>query len=74
MIAPSGMMDGIIQTLREALDGAGYENLPIMSYSTKFASGTTDRFVMWQNPLRHLAIERHTRWTLQTEERRLRRV
>lgn len=39
MIAPSGMMDGIIQTLRDALDGAGYENLPIMSYSTKFASG-----------------------------------
>ncbi len=39
MIAPSGMMDGIIQTLREALDGAGYVNLPIMSYSTKFASG-----------------------------------
>ncbi|QOY51651.1 porphobilinogen synthase [Candidatus Sulfurimonas baltica] len=39
MIAPSGMMDGIIVTLREALDGAGFENLPIMSYSTKFASG-----------------------------------
>ncbi|OHE07139.1 MAG: delta-aminolevulinic acid dehydratase [Sulfurimonas sp. RIFOXYD12_FULL_33_39] len=39
MIAPSGMMDGIIQTLREALDSAGYVNLPIMSYSTKFASG-----------------------------------
>ncbi|MCW8837089.1 MAG: porphobilinogen synthase [Thiovulaceae bacterium] len=39
MIAPSGMMDGIIQTLRDALDEAGYENLPIMSYSTKFASG-----------------------------------
>ena len=39
MIAPSGMMDGIIETLREALDEAGYENLPIMSYSTKFASG-----------------------------------
>ncbi len=39
MIAPSGMMDGIIKTLREALDGAGFENLPIMSYSTKFASG-----------------------------------
>jgi len=39
MIAPSGMMDGIIETLREALDKAGYENLPIMSYSTKFASG-----------------------------------
>jgi len=39
MIAPSGMMDGIIVTLREALDASGYENLPIMSYSTKFASG-----------------------------------
>jgi porphobilinogen synthase len=39
MIAPSGMMDGIIETLRTALDGAGFENLPIMSYSTKFASG-----------------------------------
>ena len=39
MIAPSGMMDGIIETLRSALDEAGFENLPIMSYSTKFASG-----------------------------------
>lgn len=38
MIAPSGMMDGIIFTLRKALDENGYENLPIMSYSTKFAS------------------------------------
>ncbi|MFT7003283.1 MAG: porphobilinogen synthase [Sulfurimonas sp.] len=39
MIAPSGMMDGIIETLRDALDANGYENLPIMAYSTKFASG-----------------------------------
>lgn len=39
LIAPSGMMDGIIETLRDALDSEGYENLPIMSYSTKFASG-----------------------------------
>jgi len=39
MIAPSGMMDGIIETLRTALDGNGFENLPVMSYSTKFASG-----------------------------------
>lgn len=39
MIAPSGMMDGIISTLRTALDEHGYENLPIMAYSTKFASG-----------------------------------
>ena len=39
LIAPSGMMDGIIETLRGALDSGGYESLPIMSYSTKFASG-----------------------------------
>ena len=38
MIAPSGMMDGMISSLRVALDGGGFENLPIMSYSTKFAS------------------------------------
>lgn len=38
MIAPSGMMDGIIETLRDALDENGFENLPIMAYSTKFAS------------------------------------
>ena len=38
MIAPSGMMDGMIEALREALDNEGFINLPIMSYSTKFAS------------------------------------
>lgn len=38
MIAPSGMMDGIIETLRKTLDENGFENLPIMAYSTKFAS------------------------------------
>jgi len=38
MIAPSGMMDGMIQAIRGGLDSAGFENIPIMSYSTKFAS------------------------------------
>jgi len=38
MIAPSGMMDGMITAIRKALDGAGFINLSIMSYSTKFAS------------------------------------
>lgn len=38
MIAPSGMMDGIIACLRETLDENGFENLPVMAYSTKFAS------------------------------------
>jgi len=38
MIAPSGMMDGMITAIREALDGANFSHIPIMSYSTKFAS------------------------------------
>ena len=38
MLAPSGMMDGMISAMREALDANGFEQLPIMSYSTKFAS------------------------------------
>ncbi len=38
MIAPSGMMDGMIVAIRESLDSEGFTNLPIMSYSTKFAS------------------------------------
>lgn len=38
MIAPSGMMDGMIRSIREALDEAGFSHIPVMSYSTKFAS------------------------------------
>ena len=38
MIAPSGMMDGMVGAIRGALDGAGYENLPIMSYAAKYES------------------------------------
>jgi porphobilinogen synthase len=38
MVAPSAMMDGQVGTIREALDEAGYENLPIMAYSAKYAS------------------------------------
>ena len=38
VIAPSDMMDGRVGTIREALDENGYENLPIMAYSAKYAS------------------------------------
>ena len=38
MIAPSGMMDGMIEAIRDGLDRAGFTHIPIMSYSTKFAS------------------------------------
>jgi porphobilinogen synthase len=38
MVAPSDMMDGHIAAMREALDAAGFESIPIMGYSAKFAS------------------------------------
>jgi len=38
MVAPSGMMDGMVKTIREALDKSGFVNLPIMSYAVKYAS------------------------------------
>jgi len=38
MVAPSGMMDGMIETIREALDNTGFPNLPIMSYAVKYSS------------------------------------
>jgi porphobilinogen synthase len=38
MIAPSAMMDGQVGAIRQALDGNGFEGLPIMAYSSKFAS------------------------------------
>lgn len=38
MIAPSGMMDGMITAIRQALDTHGFSHIPVMSYSTKFAS------------------------------------
>lgn len=39
MVAPSDMMDGDVEAIRDALDANGYENTPIMGYSAKFASG-----------------------------------
>lgn len=39
MIAPSAMMDGMVGTIRSYLDKGGFSHIPIMSYSTKFASG-----------------------------------
>jgi porphobilinogen synthase len=38
MVAPSDMMDGRVAEIRTALDENGYENLPIMAYSAKYAS------------------------------------
>jgi porphobilinogen synthase len=38
MVAPSGMIDGMIGAIREALDENGFSSLPIMSYAAKYAS------------------------------------
>lgn len=38
MVAPSDMMDGRIGFIREKLDEAGFENIPIMAYSAKYSS------------------------------------
>ena len=39
IIAPSGMMDGQVAAIRGALDGAGFNDTPILAYAAKYASG-----------------------------------
>ncbi len=38
VIAPSGMIDGMVRAIRHGLDGAGFEHIPIYSYSVKYNS------------------------------------
>ena len=38
MVAPSGMMDGMVGAIRQGLDAAGFTHVPIMSYAAKYAS------------------------------------
>ena len=38
IVAPSGMMDGMVAAIRSALDGEGFEHIPILSYAVKYAS------------------------------------
>jgi porphobilinogen synthase len=39
LVAPSGMLDGMVQAIRRGLDDQGFSHLPIMAYSAKYASG-----------------------------------
>lgn len=39
VIAPSGMMDGMVKAIRYGLDQHGFTNIPILSYAVKYASG-----------------------------------
>jgi porphobilinogen synthase len=38
VIAPSGMIDGMVGGIRSALDGAGFQHISVMSYAAKYAS------------------------------------
>lgn len=38
IVAPSGMLDGMVKAIRGGLDGAGLDHIPIMAYSAKYAS------------------------------------
>lgn len=38
IVAPSGMMDGMVAAIRQALDAAGFSHIPILSYAAKYAS------------------------------------
>ena len=39
LVAPSGMLDGMVRAVRQGLDAAGFTWLPILSYAAKYASG-----------------------------------
>jgi len=39
VVAPSGMMDGMVAAIRKGLDAAGFTDIPILSYAAKYASG-----------------------------------
>jgi porphobilinogen synthase len=39
LVAPSGMLDGMVRAIRQGLDAAGFSHLPILSYAAKYASG-----------------------------------
>lgn len=39
IIAPSGMVDGMVRAIRAGLDAGGFEHIPILSYAAKYSSG-----------------------------------
>ena len=44
VLAPSGMMDGMVQAMRQALDSHGYTHIPILSYAVKYCSALYGAF------------------------------
>jgi len=63
IIAPSDMMDGRVDAIRTALDDAGFQNIPILSYAAKFASGFYGPFREAADSAPHFGDRRSSRWT-----------
>ncbi len=70
MVAPSGMMDGMVAAIRNGLDDAGYQEMPIMSYAAKYESAFTGRSAMRRTAHRRSVIGDTTRWIPRTPARR----
>ena len=62
MVAPSGMIDGMVGAIRAALDAAGFPHLPIMSYSAKYASAFYGPFREAAESARSSATVAAIRW------------
>ena len=60
------MMDGFVSAIRDGLDEAGFEMVPILSYSVKYAPPFTVHFEMLRTPHRNLEIARPIRWISNT--------
>ena len=71
IIAPSNMMDGFVRAIREGLDEAGYQNIPIMSYSVKYASAFYGLSVKRRILHLNLVTVKPIKWTPLMQEKRL---
>ena len=71
IVAPSGMMDGMVAAIRGALDGAGHADRAILSYAVKYASGFYGPFREAAEARRRSATGGSTRWIRPTCARRL---
>ena len=63
LVAPSGMIDGMVGAIRERLDTAGFTHVPIMSYAAKFASAFYGPFREAAETRLSSATAMATRWT-----------
>ena len=66
IIAPSNMMDGFVAEIREGLDQAGYQNIPIMSYGIKYASSFFGPFRDAADSAPSFGDRKPIKWILQT--------